>query len=160
MSINNTEKLVSRRSRDVLQIDGCVILHFKDGCLKTKITLKQNVLDCLMIMTWIKQSQQCFQTGKLQETLVWQEPKPYAINYDLAIFFKSLLLSSLNTSDNHVYSFDESLMRYLKPVTCFYMYNNERCGMQSSKNDIFWLKFHGSWHLHWWYNDTTFWWYN
>ena len=29
------------------------------------------------------------------------------------------------------------------------------CGMQSSEIEIFWLKFHGSWHLHWY--TTTFW---
>ena len=33
----------------------------------------------------------------------------YAINHGIAAYFKSLLLSSINTSDIHVYSFDESL---------------------------------------------------
>ena len=33
----------------------------------------------------------------------------YAINHGIAPYFKSLLLSSINTSDIHVYSFDESL---------------------------------------------------
>ena len=33
----------------------------------------------------------------------------YAINHGIAPYFKSLLLSNINTSDIHVYSFDESL---------------------------------------------------
>ena len=41
----------------------------------------------------MKHSQQCFQTAKLQEILVWQEPKP----------------CMPSTSDIHVHSFDESL---------------------------------------------------
>ena len=58
----------------------------------------------------MKHSQQCFQTAKLPEILVWQEPRAmYAINHGIPPYFKYFLLSSINASDIHVYSFDDSL---------------------------------------------------
>ena len=51
----------------------------------------------------MKHSQHCFQAAtKNQRTRAM-----YAINHSIAPCFKSLLLSSINTSNIHVYSFDE-----------------------------------------------------
>ena len=64
----------------------------------------------------------------------------YAINHVIAPYFKSLLLSSINTLDIHIYYFDESLNEVTQ--TCeMDLHAQLGCGMQSSKNGIFWPKF-------------------
>ena len=77
----------------------------------------------------------------------------YDINHDIAPYFKSLLLSSINTSYIHVYSFNESLNEVTQ--TCE-MDLYVRCGdvaCSQVKMRYFGSSFMG--HLHWY--TTIFW---
>ena len=47
-------KIVSQRSRYFLLMDGSVNLHFKDGCLKTEITLRQDALIATKLRIFIR----------------------------------------------------------------------------------------------------------
>ena len=72
----------------------------------------------------------------------------YAINHGIAPYFKSLLLSSINTSDIHAYSFDESLNEVTQTCEMVLYVRQGDVACSQVKNEIFWLKFHESWHLH------------